>query len=412
MFNCNLNVTHRKYNNYKPKNIMSELIEQEKTKKYNKQQELMESIHIKHENIRKENEINKSVQDRVVFNHLKEKVIENAYKVYPSFFIAHIMSSITANALPHDESYIHENYNEILTTQFGYIYRLGGLKYLKERVITTKSPFLQTVYEVAKKRTNEVINRKRKELDSCVSIDDVRKCMDLDLTTDETDGLSNDISKMNVDDISELVQKKVISVIQDESKREEDNAKAIGELKDKIDEYESKEQKKDMDALSNPDKEDKEMNKDIEKSSTKESSLGAIESIYKYAINKPNLKKASLFFTMMQENAKRLKGLPTNKSKVVLESPLNVNVEDIYMNDPTGDLAKMDFVNISSKKPLAGDMRTVDPSNITLKESNMEEILSETITQYAMLETAHTVKLIDISTEELRKYTDTINNAK
>ena len=412
MFNCNLNVTHHKLGNLKPKNIMPELIEQNKRKAEEKQDSIMESIHIEHEKLRRQNEINKAVNDRAVLENLKNYVLERAYKVYPSFVMAQVMSTIVANSLPHDKDYINENYNDILTTEFGYLYKLGGLKYLKERVVKTKSPFLRTLYEVCKKRSNEIMSRKRKELDSCVTTDEVRKCMDLDLTEDETEKLSDDISKMNVDDISELVQKKVITVIQDESKREEDNSKAIGELKDKIDEYEAKDQKKDMDALANPDKEDKEMNKDIEKSSTKESSLSAIETIYKYAINKPTLKKASLFFTMMQENAKRFKGLSTNKSKVVLESPLNVNVEDIYMSDPTGDLAKMDFVNISSKKPLAGDMRTVDPSNITLKESNMEEILSETITQYAMLETAHTVKLIDISTAELRNYTDTINNAK
>lgn len=129
-------------------------------------------------------------------------------------------------------------------------------------------------------------------------------------------------------------------------------------------------------------------------------------------LNTEVLTENSLFYAMMQANAREYIGQKMKYPKFVLESPMNMNVMDVYLSDTTGDLANIDLFNISVNKPVAGDIMEIDDNSINLKEQTLEMILSETIAQYTMLETAFLTKLIDPKPSEVKEYALAVINAR
>ena len=72
--------------------------------------------------------------------------------------------------------------------------------------------------------------------------------------------------------------------------------------------------------------------------------------------------------------------------------PNNINIYDIYLNDGGDDLSYIDYVKNSDEIALAGDDAGIDN----------DEILSEALLFYTVIECANTIKLIHPSQKEIR----------
>lgn len=385
------------------------MVEQRKAKREKAMEAHLDMLSAKHEIRREQQEIAKSAAYGAVLENVKRKAMNKVTKLYPLLIASEVYATVTANALPQDKEYIEENFSAILGTQFLYLHKLGGIKYIKEQAIKENSSFLKGVVRIATENSRLITPRKIKEIQDAKNEDEVRAAMQLDLTEDESDKISNDINKLNTEELSDLVQKKVIQVVKDESKREEDNLDFIKELQSNVDEYEeSKKEKEDSEEEPEAGKEtDEDLTKNV-----KESSLSAIAKISKYILEKRATKESSLFFAMMQNNLQNYSKLKqvyeSNNIKedpTILTSPLNLNMMDVYLKDTSGDLADIDFLNISNNDPIGGDNTGFDEDNFEL-ESSFETVLSETITQYTILECAFTTKLINVTTSDVRKYSN------
>lgn len=385
------------------------MVEQRKAKREKAMEAHLDILSAKHEIRREQQEIAKSIAYGAVLENVKRKAMNKVTKLYPLLIAAEAYTLVTSNALPQDKEYVNENFSSILGTQFLYLYKLGGINYIKEQAIKENSSFLKGVVRVATENSRLITPRKIKEIQDAKNEDEVRAAMQLDLTEDESDKISTDINKLNTEELSDLVQKKVIQVVKDESKREEDNLDFIKELQSDVDEYE--ESKKDKEGSDEEPEAGKESDEDLTKN-VKESSLSAIAKISKYILEKRATKESSLFFAMMQNNLQNYSKLKqvyeSNNIKedpTILTSPLNLNMMDVYLKDTSGDLADIDFLNISNNDPIGGDNTGFDEDNFEL-ESSFETVLSETITQYTILECAFTTKLINVTTSDVRKYSN------
>lgn len=385
------------------------MVEQRKAKREKAMEAHLDILSAKHEIRREQQEIAKSIAYGAVLENVKRKAMNKVTKLYPLLIAAEAYTLVTSNALPQDKEYVNENFSSILGTQFLYLYKLGGINYIKEQAIKENSSFLKGVVRVATENSRLITPRKIKEIQDAKNEDEVRVAMQLDLTEDESDKISTDINKLNTEELSDLVQKKVIQVVKDESKREEDNLDFIKELQSDVDEYE--ESKKDKEGSDEEPEAGKESDEDLTKN-VKESSLSAIAKISKYILEKRATKESSLFFAMMQNNLQNYSKLKqvyeSNNIKedpTILTSPLNLNMMDVYLKDTSGDLADIDFLNISNNDPIGGDNTGFDEDNFEL-ESSFETVLSETITQYTILECAFTTKLINVTTSDVRKYSN------
>ena len=385
------------------------MVEQRKAKREKAMEAHLDILSAKHEIRREQQEIAKSIAYGAVLENVKRKAMNKVTKLYPLLIAAEAYALVISNALPQDKEYVNENFSSILGTQFLYLYKLGGINYIKEQAIKENSSFLKGVVRVATENSRLITPRKIKEIKDAKNEDEVRAAMQLDLTEDESDKISTDINKLNSEELSDLVQKKVIQVVKDESKREEDNLDFIKELQSDVDEYE--ESKKDKEGSDEEPEAGKESDEDLTKN-VKESSLSAIAKISKYILEKRATKESSLFFAMMQNNLQNYSKLKqvyeSNNIKedpTILTSPLNLNMMDVYLKDTSGDLADIDFLNISNNDPIGGDNTGFDEDNFEL-ESSFETVLSETITQYTILECAFTTKLINVTTSDVRKYSN------
>ena len=385
------------------------MVEQRKAKREKAMEAHLDILSAKHEIRREQQEIAKSIAYGAVLENVKRKAMNKVTKLYPLLIAAEAYTLVTSNALPQDKEYVNENFSSILGTQFLYLYKLGGINYIKEQAIKENSSFLKGVVRVATENSRLITPRKIKEIQDAKNEDEVRAAMQLDLTEDESDKISTDINKLNTEELSNLLQKKVIQVVKDESKREEDNLDFIKELQFDVDEYE--ESKKDKEGSDEEPEAGKESDEDLTKN-VKESSLSAIAKISKYILEKRATKESSLFFAMMQNNLQNYSKLKqvyeSNNIKedpTILTSPLNLNMMDVYLKDTSGDLADIDFLNISNNDPIGGDNTGFDEDNFEL-ESSFETVLSETITQYTILECAFTTKLINVTTSDVRKYSN------
>lgn len=387
----NLTVTRGHYRNGASPNIGRKMLEERRAQKQAEIDAQLKQIAAKEAYNREVNEQNKFFVDRARLSNMKAKAIGKLGRLYPTLIISEAYAMIVANALPHTEDFVIENFSSILANQFLYLHNIGGIETVKRRAIKEHSTFLTKLYKIATENSKDILERKIHEIQNAKSVEDLRKASQLDLTEDEHSKISKDLSTLSTDELADLINKKVVQVVKDESDREKDNRAFIEELKSAVAEKEDE---------------------STEPEEAQESSLSTIAKLSKYILNKGEIKESSLFAAMMYRNTQHYGNLKsvfesTEDDNTVLTSPLNMNMMDIYLKDTSGDLADIDFLKVSVNEPLGGDDTRLDESDIDLNNS-FEAILSETIVQYTMLEAVTTTKLVSISRQEIKDFSHAI----
>lgn len=428
-------ITNTQHSNGKPMANMA--IYEEKARKLKEtrakeERATMESIAASEKAERRANSYNAA--ERIITEGLKKTVALELSKFIPLIVMNEAFTRMVIGALPHDEDYVESHKASIEAVNRIFLHHLGGVKYLKETANKTGSYFLQDWYRVVKENSDEILKDKLQQLQDANNEAEVQAVIKSGITPEQADKLDSDIDNLGPEEISELVQNKVLDVVKDESKKQSEDAMFRAELKQRAEEYEeqnnqelnpddadadkvddSKEpdaQTDDKDAQDNASAEegtDPDLdegsdldagNSDAEKETKTESAI-----LMKYLVDPTVVHEVSLFRSMVNsvyhdminfvkesdEEVIDPKTQPPAPNKVVT-SPLNLNMFDVYLSDYQNDLQHVDNLRIANKKPLAGSEVHIDS----------EDVLAEALAQYTMLETAMTIRLINPSENEIR----------
>jgi len=389
----------------------------------------MESARLAKETEKRAKEI--SAADRIMTEGLKRAVARELNVFIPLNIMNEAFSRMVIHALPHDAEYIADHQLAIESVNRIFLHHLGGIKYLKECAKQTGSYFLQDFYRVVKENSDAILKDKLDQLQQAQTEADVDRVIRSGITADQAEKLEQDIDALGPEEISELVQNKVLDVVKDESRKQSEDAAFRAELAARAEEYDEQnkqelnpdvadagqneenkaEDNKEKDSAGDvtPTGEDADPNLDdsqgSENSASKEEPQSESARLVKYLVDPTVVHESSLFYSIVysvykdmvkstvKEDAEVID--PNTQPKAaptVMTSPLNLNMFDVYLSDYQDDLQHVDNLRIADKAPLAGDEVRIDS----------EDVLAEALVQYTMLETAMTIKLINPSPNEVR----------
>jgi hypothetical protein len=246
----------------------------------------------------------------------------------------------------------------------------GGFKYLEEAIKSTKSPFLKKIKTVCEATANKVARRKLSEVQQGQLRAEQLK---FELNEDEKNEFDYDKEKINIDQLSDLVKKKVLTVIQDEKTRQAKEEEVIADL-----ESESDEQKAVKEAIMNE--------------------LPVEESTIFNSILR-NSYKEQLETVVKENNVAAYQG-------AALEDEEDENGDpELYDVDLTADDVRgSEFRGDSTAAQEAQRHGSVQ------SDIDMDLILAESITKYTLMELCYTIQLENYTYDELRKYSQNLLN--
>lgn len=404
-------VTSKQYSNGKAPANMAMFAKEDRARKAAKAAEEKAALESAMRNATIEREIaSREAANRIVFEGLKRRIGEELSRYVPILVMNEFFSRVVINALPHDEEYIEECRESIITVNKVYLHHLGGLKYLKEQAQKTNSSLLNKLYRLVKENTDIVLKDKLDELHAARTEDEVNAVLRNGITADQAEKIDNDIDSLDPEEIAELVQNKVLDVVKDESRRQAEDNAFKASLQQRAADYKDQANKElnpgvtDANAADN----DEEFNSDEGQEVQEEEPKTESAKLAAYLVDPTVLHETSLFNSLMVRNYRdmikavseseeitNISNQPQTVPKVPLQvatSPLNLNMFDVYLNDYQDDLKHVDNLRIANKKPLAGSETRID----------VEDVLAESLIQYTMLESAMTIKLITPTVKEVR----------
>lgn len=416
----NLTVTKGTYRQKDSPKIGKKMLEERRARQKAEMDKKLDAIAEKEQYKRTLEAHNKSIVDQYSLERAKLKCISRLGRLYPNLIMSEAYAMIVSNSLPHDEEFVQENFSSILANEFIYLHNIGGYQLLKKKAFSENSNFLKKMYRIVTENSKDILERKIHEIQKAKDTSELHNVSVMDLTDEEHGKVSKDLSTLTPDELTNLINKKVVQVVKDESDREKKNKEYIDNIKEAVAEKEkkdaekakAKEKAKDEDEDEEEDTTEEEPADEDKKEPEKaeESNLSAMAKLSKYILNRGEIGKTSLFGAMMYRNTKyfgKLKSVmedAVDDKQIVYTSPLNMNTIDIYLKDTSGDLANIDFLKTTITDPLGGDDVRLDESDIDLNNS-FESILSETIVQYTMLEAVVTTKLVSVSRDEIKEFT-------
>lgn len=309
----------------------------------------------------------------------------------PNAILAECFNTVFVKALPHDTDYVDENIKTIKNMGAMYVKKIGGVKALAESANRTNSPFLRALLEFCNEFSQAIIMERVKEINEAETEEEIKEMISPQLNDEERNTILVKMDKLGSDELAEMISNKVIDVVRDEQQREKDQAEILDTME--------KDMNEDPNAVEVDDREDTKADDVAEAAKHVAESYNPLTRTFNY--DKKDTNK-SFFFSLMQGIAtKVLKESTQTESthvetpQVLLENPLNLNIFDVYMQDKNEDLDDLRRMDMTDTGEIA---RTTS--------LDKDFILSEALLQYTMFETAHTMKLVNITLDDIRQQAD------
>ena len=309
----------------------------------------------------------------------------------PNAILAECFNTVFVKALPHDTDYVDENINTIKNMGAMYVKKIGGVKALAESANHTNSPFLRTLLEFCNEFSQAIIMERVKEINEAETEEEIKEMISPQLNDEERNTILVKMDKLGSDELAEMISNKVIDVVRDEQQREKDQAEILDTME--------KDMNEDPNDVKVDDREDTTADDVAEAAKHVAETYNPLTRTFNY--DKKDTNK-SFFFSLMQGIAtKVLKESTQTESthvetpQVLLENPLNLNIFDVYMQDKNEDLDDLRRMDMTDTGEIA---RTTS--------LDKDFILSEALLQYTMFETAHTMKLVNITLDDIRQQAD------
>lgn len=309
----------------------------------------------------------------------------------PNAILAECFNTVFVKALPHDTDYVDENIKTIKNMGAMYVKKIGGVKALAESTNRTNSPFLRALLEFCNEFSQAIIMERVKEINEAETEEEIKEMISPQLNDEERNTILVKMDKLGSDELAEMISNKVIDVVRDEQQREKDQAEILDTME--------KDMNEDPNAVEVDDREDTTADDVAEAAKHVAETYNPLTRTFNY--DKKDTNK-SFFFSLMQGIAtKVLKESTQTESthvetpQVLLENPLNLNIFDVYMQDKNEDLDDLRRMDMTDTGEIA---RTTS--------LDKDFILSEALLQYTMFETAHTMKLVNITLDDIRQQAD------
>lgn len=309
----------------------------------------------------------------------------------PNAILAECFNTVFVKSLPHDTDYVDENIKTIKNMGAMYVKKIGGVKALAESTNRTNSPFLRALLEFCNEFSQAIIMERVKEINEAETEEEIKEMISPQLNDEERNTILVKMDKLGSDELAEMISNKVIDVVRDEQQREKDQAEILDTME--------KDMNEDPNAVEVDDREDTTADDVAEAAKHVAETYNPLTRTFNY--DKKDTNK-SFFFSLMQGIAtKVLKESTQTESthvetpQVLLENPLNLNIFDVYMQDKNEDLDDLRRMDMTDTGEIA---RTTS--------LDKDFILSEALLQYTMFETAHTMKLVNITLDDIRQQAD------
>lgn len=380
-----------------------------------------------------------AMANRYTLEAYKMTVINELSRYVPLQVMTEGFSRIMIEAMVHDDDYKEEHQAAIETVNRVWLHHLGGFKYLKEQAVRTGSSFLQNWYRMVKEASDAIMDDRIEAIQNAQSEDEVNAIVKSGITGDQADKIKRDIDSMGPDQIATMVQNKVLDVVKDESKKQSEDAAFRAEMASRAKEYDdqnnekgdatvadadqpasnvSPEETDNEEPANNEDGGESKVDNEIEDPKTESAKLA------RWIINPTILYEHSLFYAManriyheMVDTVKEcgearcddascdndnkdtayISRVPDTRPSTTtiktVTSPLIMTSFDDFLNDYQDDMKHVDSLRIANKAAIAGDETRI----------SSEDVLAEALTQYTMLETAMTIKLITPTPKEVRE---------
>lgn len=309
----------------------------------------------------------------------------------PNAILAECFNTVFVKALPHDTDYVDENIKTIKNMGAMYVKKIGGVKALAESANRTNSPFLRALLEFCNEFSQAIIMERVKEINEAETEEEIKEMISPQLNDEERNTILVKMDKLGSDELAEMISNKVIDVVRDEQQREKDQAEILDTME--------KDMNEDPNDVKVDDREDTTADDVAEAPKHVAETYNPLTRTFNY--DKKDTNK-SFFFSLMQGIATKVlkESTQTESTKVetpqvLLENPLNLNIFDVYMQDKNEDLDDLRRMDMTDTGEIA---RTTS--------LDKDFILSEALLQYTMFETAHTMKLVNITLDDIRQQAD------
>lgn len=294
-----------------------------------------------------------TLQENVVRTRMTANQITTASNTYyqkgREALLAEALTNIFANATPLDDEFVIEHFGAFEAQMKSYLGARGGYKLLESHKKTT--PFLTRLYETIEQTALEAATRARKEMQ-----EDGVVVLDFCLTDDEKKVHDKKMEDLSTDQIADLVRQKVITVVKDEKARQQREQDLEDDIAQKVED-------------------------------APEAAKENVRALAKHLTHTP-VKEMTLFAAIMSK-----------QYRVALENIASVTASDDEDGD---DQTSPEYYNTNtdrddvSENEYEGDLTAKSESQRHEKTSDsldMDLILAESIGEYALIETMHTIGL-------------------
>ena len=339
--------------------------------------------------------LNQKSYEAVVENSMRSdkmfNVIDEATKKCRTNVFKDIMFEMYYNALVLDEGFCEDHKPHLRFVTDKYIDDNGGFSLLENAVKSTNSVLLKRMKSICESTANEVTRKRLVE-----SSDEDPKNIDFRLTQDEKEKLDFDKSEMGVEEISDLVKKKVLTVIQDEKNREESEGKIREDIENEI--------TKDLtDGEIEPTNSDGEELDNLDDTKEERNQKDINESLNRIIVQDSPVETGTLFNALLHESYKEI--LAEN---IAIHDDNARHIQDDEEDSINYDIDR-DFDEEFPRKQL--DF-IEDDEHIERSEINMDLILSESIAKYTLMELLYTIQMENYTYTNISKLTEKILNDK
>ena len=332
-----------------------------------------------------------STLNKVLIQNRKNVVTEAYYKECPEMVLKEYFTKLYNESLVLDRDYVEEQYNVIRFLAHGYIKKLGGMKYLKEQAEVMNSGYLRNLYSICLESGKKIAHKKIAKAKNAKSLDELK--IDFSINDEDKEEMDKNFDNLDVEELADKVKSKVIQVVKDENQFSVDENQFLSDLNEQLSGLDG-----DVDNKEEGNEEEEGRDYGTDDEGTGDTIK---ENLNSYFVDGPANKERSLFRSIMQKTQCDEKRGPVTESNYspagvdanIRNSPVNMNIYDIYLQDGNSDLSYIDFLKNTDEVGLAGDDTGIDT----------EQLLAESVGVYTMLECAYTIKLISPKYDEIKR---------
>lgn len=274
-----------------------------------------------------------------------------------------ILFEMYKGAMIPDPDFIESHEEQLRENFFNYIDEKGGLKLLESAIRVNKSPWLQELKSLVESVSSSVIRRKYSDIREGNT---KPQNITFDLDCDEKEQLDLGKRDLNVDEISDLVKSKVLTVIKDEQERQ---------------------------------KKQDQLFQDLDEESANITGDGNVtESKNSLFIDKPIVEESTLFNSIFRHTCKEY---VSENLSIASQDGDDIDPDDIDVNADSDDAAKGDGSSFGTDPDSNND--DIELLNDDELDIDMDLILVESICQYTMSELLYTVQLENYTRQDVQR---------